>query len=57
MKLNFSGRTYDFVHYGVGDDGYIDYDHLREIALRERPQDDPGRRERLPAHPGVREVP
>jgi glycine hydroxymethyltransferase len=38
MKLNFSGRTYDFVHYGVGEDGYIDYDQLRDIALRERPK-------------------
>ncbi|HSK82086.1 MAG TPA: serine hydroxymethyltransferase, partial [Rubrobacter sp.] len=38
MKLNFSGRTYDFVHYGVGEDGYIDYDQVREIALRERPK-------------------
>jgi glycine hydroxymethyltransferase len=38
MKLNFSGRTYDIVHYGVGDDGFIDYDQLREIALRERPK-------------------
>jgi glycine hydroxymethyltransferase len=38
MKLNFSGRTYDFVHYGVGLDGYIDYDQLRDIALRERPK-------------------
>ena len=37
-KFNFSGRTYDFVHYGVGDDGFIDYDHLREIALRESPK-------------------
>jgi len=37
-KFNFSGRTYDFVHYGVGDDGYIDYDQLRDIALRERPR-------------------
>jgi glycine hydroxymethyltransferase len=37
MKLNFSGRTYDFVHYGVGEDGYIDYDQVRDIALRERP--------------------
>jgi glycine hydroxymethyltransferase len=37
MKLNFSGRMYDIVHYGVGDDGYIDYDRVREIALRERP--------------------
>ena len=38
MKLNFSGRTYDFVHYGVGNDGYIDYDEVRDIALRERPR-------------------
>jgi glycine hydroxymethyltransferase len=38
MKLNFSGRTYDFVHYGVSEDGYIDYDQLRDIALRERPK-------------------
>ena len=38
MKINFSGRTYDFVHYGVGDDGYINYDQVREIALRERPR-------------------
>jgi glycine hydroxymethyltransferase len=38
MRLNFSGRTYTIVHYGVGDDGFIDYDQLREIALRERPK-------------------
>jgi glycine hydroxymethyltransferase len=38
MKINFSGRTYDFVHYGVGEDGYIDHDEVREIALRERPR-------------------
>jgi glycine hydroxymethyltransferase len=38
MKLNFSGRTYTIVHYGVGDDGFIDYDQLREIALKERPK-------------------
>ncbi|HEX6710162.1 MAG TPA: serine hydroxymethyltransferase [Rubrobacter sp.] len=37
-KFNFSGRTYDFVHYGVGEDGYIDYDQVRDIALRERPR-------------------
>ncbi len=37
-KFNFSGRTYDFAHYGVGDDGYIDYDEVREIALREHPK-------------------
>jgi glycine hydroxymethyltransferase len=38
MKLNFSGRMYDFVHYGVGADGYIDYDEVRETALREKPR-------------------
>jgi glycine hydroxymethyltransferase len=38
MKINFSGRTYDFVHYGVGEDGYIDLDEVREIALRARPK-------------------
>ncbi|MGF1470467.1 MAG: serine hydroxymethyltransferase [Rubrobacteraceae bacterium] len=38
MHLNFSGRTYDFVHYGVGEDGFIDYDHVREIAGREKPR-------------------
>ncbi len=38
MKINFSGRTYDFSHYGVGEDGYIDYDEVREIALRQRPK-------------------
>jgi glycine hydroxymethyltransferase len=38
MKINFSGRTYDFVHYGVGGNGYIDLDEVREIALRERPK-------------------
>ncbi len=38
MKLNFSGRTYDFVHYGVDENGYIDYDRVREVAVRERPR-------------------
>jgi len=38
MSINFSGRMYDFVHYGVGDDGYIDYDAMYEIALREKPR-------------------
>ena len=38
MKLNFSGRYYDFSHYGVGEDGFIDYDQVRDVALRERPR-------------------
>jgi glycine hydroxymethyltransferase len=38
MKINFSGRMYDFVHYGVGEDGYIDYEEVREISIREKPR-------------------
>lgn len=38
MKLNFSGRLYDFSQYGVNQSGYIDYDQVREIALRDRPK-------------------
>ncbi|HEX7121589.1 MAG TPA: serine hydroxymethyltransferase [Gemmatimonadaceae bacterium] len=36
--VNFSGLLYRAVHYGVNDDGYIDYDQLRDIARRERPK-------------------
>ena len=36
--VNFSGRLFDVVSYGVReDDGLIDYDALREQARRERP--------------------
>ena len=30
--VNASGKNYNFVPYGVGDDGYIDYDEMRRIA-------------------------
>jgi glycine hydroxymethyltransferase len=36
--VNFSGLLYRAVHYGVKDDGFIDYDQLRETARRERPR-------------------
>ena len=36
--VNFSGLLYNAIHYGVGEDGRIDYDGMREIALRERPK-------------------
>ncbi len=36
--VNFSGLLYRAVHYGVTDDGYIDYDMLRDVARRERPR-------------------
>ncbi len=37
--VNISGRYYDFVAYGVTpSDERIDYDAMREVALRERPK-------------------
>jgi len=38
-EVNFSGRLYNFVQYGVSDkDGKIDMNEVREIALREKPK-------------------
>ena len=36
--VNMSGILYNFVPYGVNDDGFIDYDKLREIALECKPK-------------------
>jgi glycine hydroxymethyltransferase len=37
--INFSGRLYDFVAYGVDEESEtLDYDDLRELAKRERPK-------------------
>jgi len=37
--VNFSGKTYNFVHYGVdGETGEIDYEKLREKALETKPK-------------------
>ena len=37
--VNFSGKNYHFVSYGVGKDtGYIDYDQVREQALKHKPK-------------------
>jgi len=37
-SVNFSGRDYDFVSYGVDESGRIDMDEVEKIALRERPK-------------------
>lgn len=38
-SVNFSGRLYNFVQYGVNPEtGFIDMDEVRKIALKERPQ-------------------
>ena len=36
--LSFSGSDYTIVDYKVNEEGYIDYDKVREIALKERPR-------------------
>ena len=37
--VNFSGKLYEVVHYGVSrDDGHIDYDKLAETASTEKPK-------------------
>ncbi len=37
--VNFSGRMYDFVAYGVDDASEVlDYDEIRDLAVRERPR-------------------
>ncbi|HEX2166431.1 MAG TPA: serine hydroxymethyltransferase, partial [Longimicrobiales bacterium] len=36
--VNFSGQIYTAFSYGVGDDGRIDYDQLRDLARRHRPK-------------------
>ena len=36
--VNASGKNYNFVPYGVGDDGFIDYDEMRRIAKECNPK-------------------
>lgn len=36
--VNFSGKLYNFISYGVDETGFINYDELRKIALEEKPR-------------------
>ncbi|MBQ6932925.1 MAG: serine hydroxymethyltransferase [Clostridia bacterium] len=36
--VNMSGKLYNFVPYGVNDDGFIDYEELRRIAIESQPK-------------------
>ena len=36
--VNMSGKYFNCVHYGVNDDGFIDYDEVRRIALECKPK-------------------
>lgn len=38
LKINFSGRAYQFEFYGIGTDGLIDYDSAAEIAKKISPK-------------------
>lgn len=37
-KVNMSGEAFNIVPYGVNDEGFIDYDELREIANKNKPK-------------------
>ena len=37
-SFNISGKYFNIVHYGVGEDGFIDYDNVRDLALKNRPK-------------------
>ena len=36
--VNFSGRFFDMIHYGVTKDGFIDMDQVESVALKEKPK-------------------
>ncbi|MBQ9974637.1 MAG: serine hydroxymethyltransferase, partial [Oscillospiraceae bacterium] len=36
--VNFSGKNYNMVAYGVNDQGYIDYDQVRDLARKHKPR-------------------
>ncbi len=36
--VNFSGKNYNIVAYGVNGQGYIDYDQVRDLAKQHRPR-------------------
>ncbi len=37
-SINFSGRLYKVVHYGVDEKGYLDYNQVRDLAKEHRPK-------------------
>ena len=36
--VNFSGKNYHMVSYGLNEKGYIDYDQVRDLARKEKPK-------------------
>ena len=37
-KVSFSGKIYESSFYGVNKEGFIDYDEVRKLALKEKPR-------------------
>jgi len=37
-SVNFSGKYFNIVPYGVNDEGFIDYDELEKIAIEHKPK-------------------
>ena len=37
-KVNFSGKIYNAVQYGIDEQGYIDYDEVERLALEHKPK-------------------
>ncbi len=37
-KVNFSGKIYHAVQYGITDDGYIDYNEVERLAVEHKPK-------------------
>lgn len=37
-QFNISGKYFNVVHYGVGEDGFIDYNNVRDLALKNKPK-------------------
>lgn len=37
-KVNFSGKLYNFIAYGVKEDGYIDYEYVEKKAIEYKPK-------------------
>jgi glycine hydroxymethyltransferase len=37
-KVNFSGKLYNFVHYGLNDEGYVDMEEVERLAKEHKPK-------------------
>ncbi|OOG25201.1 serine hydroxymethyltransferase [Thioalkalivibrio denitrificans] len=37
-KVNFSGKLYNAVQYGIDDEGYIDFDEVERLAVEHKPK-------------------